>query len=220
MNARLLPLLAALVIAPVASHAQTASLTPEAIAAAISHGTKERGKEQGLPMIDGFAAFNSALAATNNSEANSGFRLIIYTPTTWLRQRASAAAKRYESLTAEQVTDDILEPVLRVVVDPNTPSHVSRDGLLGTSSVDHVVLQDKSRKVTIQPSSTDPFPVDVQNAFGAKVSYNGLVAKFPISDLREIRGAKGDAEFFIVVIGSNGKEKRFEIKRKHFDDLP
>ena len=201
---------------PVTADAQVASLTPDATASAIQVGAKAKGREQGLDLQDSLGA----LAALDGYGGRDGFSVVLHTPTTWIRQRASNAAKRYETFTPAHVTDDDRAPVLRVTAHPDLPRQVTAAGMRGTSSVDHVVLQDKSRKVTIQPMASEKFDVEAANAVGGRVMFNGLSAQFPLDALRELRGPKSDQEFFVVVIGSTGEEKRFEVKKKHFERLP
>ena len=55
---------------------------------------------------------------------------------------------------------------------------------------------------------------------GGRATFEGLRLKFQLSDVRELRGARGDREFFITIIGASGEEKNFKVKKKHFDDLP
>ena len=199
--------------------AQTITLSPDAIAAAIQVGTKNKGKQQGLDLQDSSQSFTAALAKAGE-QGSTGFSVVLYTPTTWIRQQASDSAKRFQQMTPSDVGEPLLEPVLRVIANPDMPNTVTAAGMRGTSSVDHVVLQDKDRKITIQPVWKEAFDTEASNALGGKASFKGLNAKFPLEALREIHGPNGDKEFFVVVIGSSGEEKRFEVKKKHFERLP
>lgn len=212
---------AALLVTAAVTAGQTATLDEAAIAAAIRVGTKAKGKEQGLVMKDSAQSFAAALGSGGTgSTASSGFSAVIYSPTTWVRKLASDAAKRYQQLKAEDVTDISQERVLRIIANPDMPNTVTAEGIRGTSSVDHVVLQDKDRKITVQPSWKESFDTEAANAMGGKAAFKGLTVKFPLDSVRELRGPKADKEFFVVVIGTSGEEKRFEIKKKHFDDIP
>jgi hypothetical protein len=200
---------------------QAINLTADAVAAAIQTGTKAKGKEQGLVLRDSMQSFNAALGATNgNATASSGFSVVLYTPTTWVQKQASDAAKRYQQFKVGDVGDELLEPVLRVIANPDVPNTVTKAGMRGTSSVDHVVLQDKDRKITIQPTFKEPFDIEAANAVGGRAAFKGLNLKFPLDAVRELRGPKADRDFYIVVIGSSGEEKKFEVKKKHFEELP
>jgi hypothetical protein len=90
----------------------------------------------------------------------------------------------------------------------------------GTSSVEHVVLTSKDKQQVVQPLSKEPFTEDVQNAFGAKLQYTGLIATFPLDAVRELRGGKADQEFNVIVVGNGRKERQFTVKKKHFERLP
>lgn len=194
--------------------AQKIALTDDDIAVALATGTKAKGKPQGLVLRDSAQGFMAAMSETGGS---SGFWVELFTPTTWVMQQASNAAKKYQVLKAP-LAPELLEPVLRVIAHPDTPSHVTSSGMAGTASVEHVILRDEQKRVVIQPTWTEPFNEDVSNAMGGKAAFTGLNAKFPV-DLREIRGPKGDSEFFITIVGATQEEKNFKVKDKHFKDL-
>jgi hypothetical protein len=137
-----------------------------------------------------------------------------------VRQLASDASKEYRTFTVADVSDESLEPVFRVVAYPDTPNTVSAAGLRGTASVQHVVLRDETRRIVVQPTFKESFTQEASNAFGGHATFEGVRVKFAMSDVRELRGPKGDREFFITVIGNTGEEKDFKVKKKHFDDLP
>ena len=85
--------------------------------------------------------------------------------------------------------------------------------------MDRLLLRDEQRKIVIQPIWTEAFDEEASNAMGGRAAFKGLNAKFPIAALKEIRGVKGNAEFFVTVVGSTSEEKNFKVKEKHFDEL-
>ena len=89
----------------------------------------------------------------------------------------------------------------------------------GTSSAEHVVLRDEGKRLVVQPISKEPFTDTISSAL-RDMAYQGIVAKFSIDDLKELRGPKADGEFLIVVIGAGTTEKEFRVKQKHFVRLP
>jgi hypothetical protein len=155
---------------------------------------------------------NSADNAYNKSGTNTGFSVRVYTPKTWVEQLASNAAKEYRPFTVADITEEMLEPVLRVIVYPDKPTSVGFGSTNGTSSAEHVVLRDENKKTVVQPISKEPF--------SDRADYQGVVAKFSLDSVREVRGPKGDKEFLIVVVGAATKEKEFKVKEKHFERLP
>lgn len=210
----------ALVCLVVGVEAQPVSLTDEQIESAVAAGSKAKGKHHGLVLRDSAQSFAAALGSTGDGvTASSGFWLEAYTPLSWIQQQAAAAAKEYRTMSTQDVGAELREPVFRVVVHPDTPNTVTSRGMSGTTSVQHVVLRDESRRVVVQPTWKEAFEQEVKNAMGATITFGGLNAKFSMDDLREIRGPRGDGEFFITVIGSSGEEKNFKVKRKHFDEL-
>lgn len=208
-------LLAVSLIHPYDVLAQSKSLTDDELVAAIQAGSKNKNREQGLVLADTMSSFGAL-----TSEGTTGFSVVLYTPTTWIRHNAALRAKRYQELKPADVDQDMRQPLLRVIANPDIPRKVTASGAVGSASVDHVVLQDKSRKITIQPVTTEPFTQDAKNALGATLTYQGVNATFNLDDLRELRGPKMDESFYVVVIGATGEEKKFEVKKKHFDDLP
>ena len=155
--------------------------------------------------------------ASATNPGNNGFSLRVYTPMTWVEQLASNAAKEYRPFVIGDINEEMLEPVVRVIVYPDKPTHLV--GGARSSSAEHVVLRDESKRLVVQPISKEPFTEKASSAL-RDMEYQGVVAKFPIDSLRELRGPKGDKEFLIVVVGQGTKEKEFRVKQKHFERLP
>ena len=195
---------------------------PEVVERFIAHGVKHKDDNHALILRDsgqGFANAMAAFGAAQNgyvAQTKTGLWVEVFTPLSWVMQMAAAATREYRPFTLEAVTPELMEPVVRVIAHPDLPSHLTASGKAGTRSVQHVVLQDKSKQVTVQPLKTDPYDVPVANALGAREVYAGLTALFPLDQVLALH-AKG--EFYIVVVGTHG-EKRFEVKAKHFKRLP
>jgi hypothetical protein len=47
-----------------------------------------------------------------------------------------------------------------------------------------------------------------------------MVAYFDMDEVIRISSLDKKGEFFIVVIGTTGEEKKFKVKTKHFERLP
>jgi hypothetical protein len=193
---------------------------------ALAIGAAAKGGRRGLVLRDTGQGVMQAMTAFSNAygsgsrqaEPSSGFWVEAWTPLSWVEQQSSNAAKQYRTLTTGNVAEEaMLEPVFRVVVHPDTPNEVSRAGMSGTSSVEHVVLRSQDRKIVIQPLSLEPFNEEAQNAMGAKVVFQGVMAQFSLAGLATVRGVSG--EFFITVIGAGREEKNFKVKPKHFSSL-
>jgi hypothetical protein len=180
-----------------------------------------KGRLSGLSLVDSGRAWSNALVASANryaTTAGTGFSLRVYTPKTWVEQLASNAAKEYRPFTISDITEEMLEPVLRVVVYPDKPTYLSGAGMAGSSSAEHVVLRDENKRLVVQPISKEPF-TDTASSAMRDMAFQGIIAKFPLDAVRELRGAKGDKEFLIVVVGAGTKEKEFRVKEKHFERL-
>jgi hypothetical protein len=189
--------------------------------AAIEAGKKSKGRSTALSISDAGRGFMNAMAAlgnSNNATAGTGFRLAMYTPLTWVEQQASDAAKVYKPFGPDDVTDDMLRPVLRIVVYPDKATDFRNQAQ--TSSVEHVVVRDEARRRVLQPLSLEPFAEGVQTVGGAQLQYTGMLATFDLDEVRTLMDAPGLDEFFVTVIGEGAKEKNFKIKNKRFKDLP
>lgn len=201
--------------------AQKQTLTDQDKADAVRDGVKMKGRLSGLSLVDSGRAWANALVASSNryaTTAGTGFSLRVYTPKTWVEQLASNAAKEYRPFTISDITEEMLEPVLRVVVYPDKPTYMSGAGMAGSSSAEHVVLRDENKRLVVQPISKEPF-TDTASSAMRDMAFQGIIAKFPLDAVRELRGAKGDKEFLIVVVGAGTREKEFRVKEKHFERL-
>ncbi|MEI6537810.1 MAG: hypothetical protein WCN98_20880, partial [Verrucomicrobiaceae bacterium] len=119
-------------------------LSDRDIAEAIQLGAREKGKLTGLSLIDVGRAWTNALIVAGNryaDTAGTGFSLRIYTPLTWIEQQSSNAAKEYRPFTPADVTSEMLEPVLRVIVYPDKPTKLNAGGMSMSSSVQHIVAR-------------------------------------------------------------------------------
>jgi hypothetical protein len=197
-----------------------ASLDDSQIAAALAAGAKDKKKHHGLILRDSGQGFVAAMSAGGTGPtASSGFWLEGFTPLSWIEQESARAAREYRTLSLSDVGEEYREPVFRVIAHPDMPNTVTKGGMAGTSSVQHVVLRDESRKLVVQPIQKETFQEEAKNAMGAVMTFTGVTAKFSMDALRELRGANGDREFFITVVGESGEEKNFKVKKKHFDEL-
>jgi hypothetical protein len=205
------------------AHGQQIAPSDTDVNGAIATGLKDKGRNHALDLQDSGKSFMAAMSrldtSGNSAPSSAGFSLQIYTPISWIEQQAANAAKEYRSFAASDVTDDMRESVLRVIVNPDTPTQVTAEGMRGTQSVSHVVLRDESKAIVVQPTFKEPFTKEVSNAMGGKAVYQGVLVKFPLDAVKELRGKNGDREFFVTVIGDN-KERDFKVKKKHFERLP
>lgn len=206
----------------VSIHAQKQTLSEQDKADAVRVGVKGKGRLTGLYLVDSGRAFSNAFIAGSNpyaATAGTGFSLRVYTPRTWVEQVASNAAKEYRPFAVSDIIEEMLEPVLRVIVYPDKPTTLSGQGIRNASSAEHVVLRDDKKTMVVQPITVEPFTDTVSSAL-RDAAYQGVEAKFPLDALRELRGPKGDREFLIIVVGAGTREKEFRVKEKHFERLP
>lgn len=195
--------------------------TEAEVSAAIEKGRVAKGRSAALSISDAGRGFMNAMASLNGPgavTAGTGFRLAMYTPLTWVQQQASDAAKVYKPFRPEDVTDDMLRPILRIVVYPDKATDFRNQAQ--TSSVEHVVVRDEAKRQVVQPLSMEPFAESTQTAGGAQLHYNGLMVTFDLDQVKALIATPGLDEFFVTVVGERSKEKDFKIKNKRFKDLP
>lgn len=192
---------------------QNYPLTEQLISQALSEGSKAKGKSVGLDLQD--AAQKWAMMG----QGTRGFSVELYTPYSWIAQQSSWGAKKYMEMHREDVTERMLEPVLMVICNPDTPTII---GQVGTSGVEHVIIRSTKKKdfAVIQPIDTELGSELVQNAFGMQIEFESLVGYFSMDELIQISEMDKKGEFFVRIIGTTGEEKDFKIKTKHFKKLP
>jgi hypothetical protein len=193
-------------------------LTVDQLRAAIARGTAKPGQPHGLHLSDTAAMVLQALGEYSASQGQSspgtqtpasGFQIVAYTPVTWVAQNAADALAARQTFTLQSVTDEMNRPVLRVVAAPSTPPRQGINFGLDVASVKSVYVRDATKKLRVDPTFVRPF---------AHERLQGLIAEFPIDQIVPLRGS--NPEFQVVVEGTNGQQKAFTIKRKHFEALP
>jgi hypothetical protein len=185
---------------------------------AVAVGIRNKNANHALVLRDsgqGFANVMAIMAASRYSTpaTKSGLWLEVYTPLSWVSQQAAIATREYRQFV---VAPDMLDPIVRVYAHPDTPDIVSARGAAGTRSVQHVVMQNHRRSITVQPLGSEDFVVETKNAMGGSLTYTGQEVTFAFDDVLRLFS---EGEFDIIVVGTNG-EKRFTVKAKHFKRLP
>lgn len=158
--------------------AQSPGLTGQDIEEAISDGRAQKGDNQGIVL-----------------QRWMGFTVVIHSPITLIRQKASDAAKLYRDFSLKDVTPEMRRPVLTIMAAPYMANR--RDDV---SSVAGIVAKSVDDSVVIRPTKEDTFEVKFANAFGAEVRFSGIKAEFPLSDLRVAQARNKNGEFKIMVI--------------------
>ena len=200
-------------------------LDDELIENAVRFGTINKGKLIALVLKDSGQSFLNALttsAFNSSGTLSTGFSLQAYTPYAWIAQNASWEAKKYLEFSPDDVTEEMKSSVFRVYANPDTARNLSNEGMKGTSGVEHIVLRTtrKSGFEVAQPLEIFESAQYAQNAFGAKVGFSSMEALFSMEDAIRISSADKKGEFFIVIVGITGEEKKFKVKTKHFEYIP
>ena len=157
--------------------------------------------------------------AAIGSEGATGFSIELLTPFARISNAAYEAKRKYMNFTREDVTEEMLAPVLLIIVNPSTPKRLIAKDTQFAQSVEHVVLADITKRMIIQPSAIEFFEKEAKSGMGAEFVYQGAYVEFPIEELIKVSNndpRKG--EFYIKIIGSKS-EKEFKIKEKHLSRL-
>ena len=196
-------------------------LTEDLIADAVKFGLKSKGKMTGLQLTDSGSTFARGVLGAHSC-FNDTASTEIYSPYSWIQQQASWAAKKYMPFSPGQVDDEMRAGILRVYAHPDKPTMVTASGTYGTTGVEHVIVRSTAKRDfrVVQPLHLEADTEYAKNAFGASLDYASMYAEF---DMEEVLAASADdknGEFFVVIIGESGEEKKFKIKKKHFSRLP
>jgi hypothetical protein len=113
-----------------------------------------------------------------NTIPRSWGTVLIRAPHARLRAAAIKAREKYMELTPAEIAA-LWTPTVEIVAMPDRPETVTSRVV----NVEHVVVMTPSGPV--QPVSTVAIPQSAANAFGASVSWKGLVATFPLDVLRD-----------------------------------
>jgi hypothetical protein len=172
----------------------------------------------GLRLFDKWATIQALSDKTG--ETSSGFSLNVYAAPSWIEHKAIESAHLMETFTPASVTPDMRMDVIRVLAWPSTTVALTGGGLDDTSNVSHIVMQDVTRTIVIQPIAESDV-TEEENSARRSVTVHGKAAVFAQADVKRIRGADGEGEFFITVIGDNERRSRkdFKVKSKDFDKL-
>jgi hypothetical protein len=204
----------------ISAEGQGGALTETEVRQAVKEGLRHKGRECGFVVSDPGEVNSSA----DDVAAGIGVTARAYTPFTWVEQQASLAAAQHRMLDAETLAKESQDAVLRVFVTfdrSNYPrSSVPPATLIGraTRVGRHVVLRNLDETKTVQPVST--VQLAGQSKDGSTPPYStGILAMFSLQSLTDVRGAKGDDDFLVIVIGDKGRPRRLQIKGKALGHL-
>jgi len=150
------------------------------------------------------------------SGAGRGYRIVVYTPKSWIAHLAAQATAVGHALSLADVALEARSPWLRVVASPSAPAMGSSREQ--SSEVQRVFILDSRRRRRLSPLMGRLFNQSHRVILGAARSLRGIEATFRLAELDALRGGNG-GEFFVRVEGAR-YSKDFKIKRKHFARLP
>jgi len=195
------------------------SFTEQEIANSVDAGLRARGSIVGLVLPDsGDHSFPTMGILWRSATPGTRLRVHVYKSLAWIRQLASDAARDQRAFSITDVDAEAMEPVVRVVAYPDL-DFARRAGVSTVPTVQQVVLRDESWRTVIQPSVKTPIASEGQPV-NQPPTLDGLRVKFPLEGLYELRGPRGDREFFVTISLSSGEEKSFRVTREQFESLP
>jgi len=186
-------------------------LTDELVEAAVADGAENRGT--GLHMSDSLSSFGAF-----DGTGTTGFSVDVYSPYSWIAQQSAWAAKQYRQFDIAELEGEPMD-VLRVYANPDVPRNFL--DTVGATGVEHVVIRSTAKKFkVIQPLEIFGDLEYAQNAFGAEMAFASQSATFDMAEVMRISASDKKGEFFVLIIGDSGEEKKFKVKTKHFKRLP
>ena len=195
------------------------SFTEHEIGQAVDFGLRARGGVHGLVLPDsGDHSFPTMGILWRSATPGTRLRVHFYKSLAWMRQLASDAARDQRAFSVTDIDAEAMEPVVRVVAYPDL-EHARRIGTPTVPSVQQIVLRDESWRTVIQASAKTAIASEGQPA-GEAPTLDGLRVKFPLDGLNELRGPRGDREFYVTISLTSGEEKSFRVTREQFESLP
>jgi hypothetical protein len=194
------------------------SLTDQEIGQAVDTGLRARGGVHGLVLPDsGDHSFPTMGILWRSATPGTRLRVHVYSSLAWVRQLASDAARDQRAFAVADVDAEALEPVVRVVAYPDL-EYARRVGTSTVPVVKQIVLRDESWRAVIQPSAKTAIVSEGQPT-GEPPTLDGLRVKFPLEGVYNLRGPRGEREFFVTISLSSGEEKSFKVTRELIDSL-
>lgn len=194
-------------------------LTEDQILKAIENGRQSDPEDIGLILrssaFDPNDLLGSFIASQLGGETKDGwdkFAIAVYTPETWIGMAAAQANAHFETFTVDDVTEDMLQPVLRVFIKPNNRTNA--------------VIRDTKKNRVVNPVFSAPCADYIY--FGREIGNNCVELHFPLDQVRYIQ-SMGNDEFYITIeiVGRSRYDhselstmtRDFKVKRKHLNDL-
>ena len=123
--------------------------------------------------------------------------------------RAESARKQF---TACEPTEEDKRQSLTIVAQGYVGTTISE----GCTSITRIVLlSDPSGGVVKEAYLSEPLDDTWRNGFGATNQCQSLRAKFALDDVRKVKAAAQNSEFFVAVFSGAMNTKMYKIKKKH-----
>ena len=175
-----------MVVFVLATHGTAQILGTDAVARAIAEGQQAKGR------------FDPGANGVATDAWGSGFRVHVTGPLNDIAQASHDATRKYQPFTPDNVTADLVEPVIRVFALPVHPS---------VPAAEHVVLRVKASGAVVQPLRVTTVPETWQNLYGAQFKGQGIVAVFTAADLPT-------EDFDVVIVLSGTSDRAWTVKKK------
>jgi hypothetical protein len=150
----------------------------------------------------------------------TGFVIEVFTPYSWIQREASLRAAEGTGMTPGDVTEEMKEPVLRILCHPDTPL-TAQEGVLGIE-VENVTIRSTAKRdfEKLEPARMERLTTPHRVGLRVVAEFGPLLAYFPVEEVLRISKLDRKGEFYIDILSDEGQEKSFKVKTKHFPKLP
>jgi len=139
--------------------------------------------------------------------------ITLYLPEAILAMQNESAKKQFLKY---EPTEEERQRALTVVAE----GYVAKNVLGGCNSITRIILlSDPSGTIVKEAYLSEPLEATWRNVFGTSNYCQALRAKFSLEDVRQVRAAAKDGEFYIAVFASSVNTKMYKIKHKHQSKL-
>jgi hypothetical protein len=209
---RIIAIIATLCALPTAAYAQAAPvplLSDSLVEAAIAYGRSHTDGLLGMPL----GVLTSRCGGGAGGSGDCGYQIIVQGASGRIATLAAAAASQYRPYTAADVTPELRESYITVLVSPTAP-WLSPTGWTQQPNVDRVLLQSveqlrAGQREVIEPVSVQPLPLEWDNGLGGHFTGSGQIAAFAPSQVPS-------GEFHILILTPAG-EVRAVVRKRDWD---
>jgi hypothetical protein len=140
------------------------------------------------------------------------FFALVKGPRERVGELALEAAKKYERVKPDDITDEVLAPVVTFTVATYAPDDINER----LHDIEHVFLRAKNapKDQVVRPVREVQIPTQLQNGFGARATTMDMHASFRLEDI-----PTGDFDIVVLLSNTLAGEQTARVKAKEFARL-